>query len=138
MATLRPHRLATPPAARMAPSSAALALMIGAAFCTLACGGDSLVDQLCPSSPQRVTTSSAMTAGEFCQLYMQTCTGSKNPPTGYITEAECEMAYTGLQFESTRECRSYHICNSASYDTQNGLLHCGHAVGAGMCADTGP
>ncbi len=41
-------------------------------------------------------------------------------------------------FDSTRECRSYHVCNSASYDPSQGLLHCGHAIGVAMCADTGP
>jgi hypothetical protein len=111
--------------------------MIGAAFCALTCGSNNLVDQLCPSNPQRVTTSSAMTPAEFCQLYMQTCVGSKAPPQTYITEAECESAYTGLMFDSTRECRSYHLCNSASYDTGNGLLHCRHTVGLdGTCVDT--
>jgi hypothetical protein len=117
---------------------AALAGMIGAALCALSCGSKSLVDDVCPTSPQRVASSSAMTPAEFCQIYMQTCTGTKAPPNSYITEAECESAYTGLMFESTRECRSYHICNSASYDTSNGLLHCRHSVGLDLCADTGP
>ena len=118
---------------------AALAGIIGvAALCALSCGGNSLVDQACPSNPQRMASSSAMTATEFCRIFMQTCTGTKSPPGGYITEAECETAYSGLMFESTRECRSYHICNSASYDTSNGLLHCRHAVGLDLCADTGP
>jgi hypothetical protein len=117
---------------------AALAGIIGAALCALSCGSKSLVDQVCPTSPQRVATSSAMTAPEFCQIFIQTCSGSNAPPGGYITEAECEMAYTGLMFESTRQCRSYHICNSASYDTSNALLHCRHTVGLDLCADTGP
>jgi len=121
MATLRP---------------AARAVMIGAALCALSCSSNSLVDQVCPSSPQRVATSVAMTASEFCQIYMVTCSGSKAPTGSYATEAECEQAYTGLMFESTRECRSYHLCNSASYDTTNALLHCRHSFGLDLCADT--
>jgi hypothetical protein len=137
MATLRPFRFATPPAARFAPSFAALAMMIGAALCVPACGSNgSNIGALCPSSPQRATESPAMTATEFCQLYLQTCTGTASPPNTYATEAECERAYDGLAFETTRECRSYHICNSASYDTNNVALHCRHSIGLDMCADT--
>jgi hypothetical protein len=124
MATLRP---------------AALAGIIGAAaLCALSCGGNSLVDQACPSNPQRMAASPAMTASEFCKIFIQSCTGTKSPPGAYITEAECESAYSGLMFDSTRECRSYHICNSASYDTSNALLHCRHAVGLDLCPDTAP
>jgi hypothetical protein len=116
----------------------ASALLLGAALCALSCGSKGIVDQVCPTSPQRMASSSAMTAAEFCEVYMQTCTGSKAPPGSYITQAECEAAFTGLSFDSTRECRSYHLCNSAAYDSGNGLLHCGHAVGINGCADTGP
>ncbi len=64
MPTLRPFRFATPPGSRNASvSRAALALMIGAAFCALSCGGNNLVDQVCPSNPQRIAMSPAMTAG---------------------------------------------------------------------------
>jgi hypothetical protein len=144
MPTLRPFRLATPPAPRRArsspPVSAALALVIGFAFCALTCGGggSGVVAQVCPSSPLRSVISPAMTPMEFCQVYIQTCTGANSPQGGYITEAECEAGYTGLMFDSTRECRSYHLCNAAAYDTHNGLLHCGHAVGLELCPDTGP
>ena len=126
MPTLRPLRFAT-------------VLAIGFAFCALTCGGgDNLVDQVCPSSPQRLLSSPAMTTMEFCQVYMQTCKGAQSPQGGYITEAECQAAYTGLTFDSTRECRSYHICNAASYDKGNALVHCGHSVGLSLCPDTGP
>jgi hypothetical protein len=117
---------------------AALAGIIGAALFALSCGDKNLVDEVCPSNPQRVATSAAMTPAEFCQIYMKTCTGTKAPPGSYITEAECESAYTGLMFESTRECRSYHVCNSASYDTGQALLHCRHSFGLELCPDTGP
>jgi len=131
-----------PPAPRRAlsspPASAALALTIGVALCALTCGGKNLVDQVCPSTSQRVMTSPAMTPMEFCQVYMQICTGTKSPPGGYITEAECQAAYTGLMFDSTRNCRSYHLCNAASYDTVHDVLHCEHTVGIDACADTGP
>lgn len=116
----------------------ASALLFGAALCALSCGNKGIVDQVCPTSPQRTANSSAMTAAEFCEVYMQTCSGSKAPPGSYITQAECEEAYSGLMFDSTRECRSYHLCNSASYDTSNGLLHCGHAFGSTLCLDTAP
>jgi hypothetical protein len=145
MPTLRPFRLATRPAPRTArsspPASTALALTIGLAFWTLTCGGSggtNLVDQVCPTTTQRMMTSPAMTPTEFCQVYMQTCMGAASPPGGYITEAECEAAYTGLMFESTRECRSYHLCNAASYDMRNVGLHCQHTVGVGLCPDSGP
>jgi len=123
MATLRP---------------AALAVLLGTVLCALSCGSKSIVDEVCPTNPQRTATSSAMTPSEFCQIYMQTCSGSKAPPGSYITQAECESAYTALMFESTRECRSYHICNSASYDSSMALLHCRHSFGLDLCADTGP
>ena len=149
MPTLRSFRPARPPAPRRAhcsaPVSAALALMVGLAFCALTCGGSSsssrtssLVNQVCPSDPQRTGDNPAMTPMEFCQVYVQTCMGTNTPPGGYITEAECEAAYTGLMFDSTRECRSYHLCNAAAYDTMNALMHCGHSIGVGLCLDTGP
>jgi hypothetical protein len=139
MATLRPVRFATPPAARLAPSflALALAMMIGAALWVPACGSSgSDVGALCPTSPGRVADSPAMTAAEFCQLYLETCTGAASPPNTYATEAECERAYDGLTFETTRQCRSYHLCNSAAYDPKNDVLHCRHTIGLDMCADT--
>ena len=77
-----------------------------------------------------------MTATQFCQLFLQTCGGTYNPPGGYTNQTDCERAYTGLTFETTRECRAYHVCNSASYDPANVVLHCRHSVGLEMCADT--
>jgi hypothetical protein len=138
MATLRSVRFATTPAARSVPSSALLALtmMIGAAAYVPACGKDSNVGALCPTDPLRAQDSPAMTAMEFCQLYVQTCTGAASPPNNYATEAECERAYDGFMFETTRECRSYHLCNSAAYDPKNVALHCRHSIGLDMCADT--
>jgi hypothetical protein len=144
MATLRPVRFATPPAARSVPSSArlaslaclALALTIGAALLVPACGKDSNLGALCPTDPLRAQNSPAMTAMEFCQLYVQTCTGANSPPNNYATEAECERAYDAFMFETTRECRSYHLCNSAAYDPKNVALHCRHSIGLDMCADT--
>jgi hypothetical protein len=127
MPTLRPFRLAQ--------------LTIGLAFFALTCGGktsNALLNQVCPANPQRSPVSPAMTPMEFCQIYIQSCSGANTPPGGYITETECEAGYTGLMFDTTRECRSYHLCNAASYDTTNGLMHCGHAVGVGLCADSGP
>ena len=77
-----------------------------------------------------------MTAPEFCQLYFQTCTGAASPANNYATEAECERAYDNFMFETTRECRSYHLCNAAVYDKRNAHLHCGPSIGIDMCADT--
>ena len=141
MATLRSFGSATPPPARSAPSfaaSAASVILVMAALGAPACGGNSgaNVGALCPQAPQRTTDSPAMTAAQFCQLYLQTCDGTKNPPGGYTAEVDCERAYGRLTFETTRECRSYHICNSASYDTTNVVIHCRHALGLDMCADT--
>lgn len=123
MATLRP---------------AALAVLLGTVFCALSCGSKSIVDQVCPTNPQRMATSSQMTPAEFCQVYMQTCSGANAPPNSPITEPECESEYMGLMFDSTRECRSYHVCNAASYDSGMPLLHCRHAFGLDLCGDTGP
>ena len=61
------------------------------------------------------------------------CEADLGPAAG-----ECETDYLGLTFDSTRRCRSYHLCNSAAYDANNTLLHCGHAVGIDLCADEGP
>lgn len=136
MATLRSLSSATPPPARFAPSFSALVIMF-VALCAPACssnGGN--IAELCPQTPQRAPDSPAMTAAQFCPLFLQTCDGTKNPPGGYTAEADCERAYSRLTFETTRECRSYHICNSASYDTTNVVVHCRHAVGLDMCADT--
>ena len=121
-----------------------LALTIGFALCALTCGSkntsgsNQLIAQVCPDSPMRVTTTQAMTPMEFCMVFMEICVGADMPPGGYLTEAECEAGYTALMFDSTRECRSYHLCNASTYDPTNALMHCGHAVGIALCGDVGP
>jgi hypothetical protein len=99
------------------------------------------VAALCPGSatnPGRTLATAAMAPSEYCALFLQTCSGANSPRGGYTTEASCEAGYNSLMFDSTRECRSYHLCNSAAYDNGNQLLHCGHAVGIDLCGDTGP
>lgn len=101
-------------------------------------GGLNLAE-LCPASPMRTMTSPAMTAATFCELYFQTCTGANNPADGgYTSQSECMVAYTALLSESTRECRSDHVCNAAVYFTGAVPLHCGHAAGNPPCADVVP
>jgi hypothetical protein len=115
----------------------AIALILGAALHAPACGGDSVnVAALCPTTPKRLDTTRSMTAAEFCPLYLQSCKGADNPSGGYTSESQCEAGYNGLMFENTRECRSYHLCNSAAYDPKNALLHCLHTMGVMLCADT--
>jgi hypothetical protein len=122
----------------------ALAALAGAAVFVGSCGGSNGVNvgALCPSgasgSPARSETSPAMTTQEFCDLYIQTCSGANAPTDGYITNAECQAGFAALMFESTRECRSYHLCNSADYDTAHAALHCQHTMGIDLCGDTGP
>ena len=111
--------------------------MAGAVLLAPSCAKDgSDVATLCPSTPMRSATSTALTAAEFCQLYLETCSGVSNPPGGYTTLTDCETAWARFTFETTRECRSYHLCNSASYDKTNVVVHCMHAMGISMCADT--
>jgi hypothetical protein len=121
---------------------AAFVALAGAALSAPSCGSSgSDVSALCPGSPNspgRTEATAAMTPKEFCELFLQTCDGANSPRGGYTTEAECEAAYSGLTFTSTQECRSFHICNSAAYDKADALLHCQHAVGISLCADTGP
>ena len=121
---------------------AAFVVLAGVALSAPSCGSNgSDVGALCPgtaNNPGRTATSAAMTAKEFCQLFLETCNGVNSPRDGYTTEAECETAYSGLTFTSTQECRSYHVCNSAAYDKKDTLLHCQHAVGINLCADTAP
>src|SRR5664279_5521918 len=91
---------------------------------------------LCPLAPNmRLTTSAPMTAEQFCTVYLLACSGGNNPDGGYTTRADCEAAYAALNFDGTRQCRSYHVCNSANYDPSNAALHCGHAVGIVLCDD---
>jgi hypothetical protein len=110
--------------------------------------GGSSVAALCPTSPMRTATSPAMTASEFCKLFFATCVspfvdgGTDAGPTdaatadgGFSSESSCETSYTNLMYETTRECRSYHVCNAAAYNTANVALHCGHAIGIGLCED---
>jgi len=143
MATMPPSSSAAPVvAACRVRGAAALVLLFGASLSAMTCGNSGVdVGALCPgsaSNPQRALTSAAMTPAEFCDLFLQTCGGANSPRGGYTTTAECVAAYPALMFESTRECRSYHLCNSAAYDKTNPLLHCQHAVGIDLCADTGP
>jgi hypothetical protein len=146
------------------PSVAFLALSI-AAFSTQGCsssnnsggtggttgsggttGGDASSDTggvnlavLCPTNPMRNAATAAMTATDFCHVYLQGCTGANNPSDGgFTSQASCEAAYTALNFDSTRMCRSYHVCNAVSYVTNGQAVHCPHAVGIGLCADTAP
>jgi hypothetical protein len=107
--------------------------------------GGANIAVLCPrvdGGPGRNATSPQMTAPEFCQLYLQTCMGATNPDAGYTMLAECMTAYTALNANSTRECRSYHVCNAAAYAdiTMPNVVrtHCGHSIGIGLCADTTP
>jgi hypothetical protein len=101
---------------------------------------------LCPKvdgGAVRGSTSPAMTAAEYCSLYLQTCMGAANPADGgYTMMAQCMTAYNALNADLTRECRSYHVCNAAAYADITMppvvALHCGHAVGIGLCADTAP
>ena len=102
------------------------------------------VGALCPGAPGdggRTMTSPAMTAMQFCQLYLQTCTGASNPDGGPTMLSTCMATYSGLNSEASRECRSDHVCNAAVYFNTTPaliLLHCGHANGNPPCADTAP
>jgi hypothetical protein len=141
MATLSSFRLATPFTARFASRIARIAglvLTVAAALYTPACGSksDNNLEALCPTTSRRVAATPAMTAVQFCQLYLQTCVDANNPPGGYTTMADCQAAYPSLMFETARECRSYHLCNAASYDATAVLLHCRHTMGLGICVDS--
>jgi hypothetical protein len=96
--------------------------------------------ELCPRQPDggpaiRMMYSPAMTPTEFCTLYLQTCGGTNNPDGGPTTLSACMATYTGLTYETTRECRSDHVCNAAVYFPGAVALHCGHANGNPPCAD---
>jgi hypothetical protein len=144
MAPVFPSSSATRFTARFASPVAALAVLVGVALSVPACGSSSdgggtgaSVATLCPLSPKRTMASTAMTAGDFCQLYFQSCIGANEPAGGYKALDDCKTAYTNLAFANTRDCRSYHMCNAVSYDTLSAAAHCGHAVGVGLCADDG-
>jgi hypothetical protein len=146
MAILPPSPIAAPAAVRRARSSTStwtlMVALAGVVLFATTCGKNGIdVGALCPGTaqnPGRTLVTTAMTPKEFCGLFLQTCSGDNSPRGGYTTEDSCEMAYTKLMSDSTRECRSYHLCNSAEYDSMNQLLHCGHAVGIDLCADTAP
>ena len=97
---------------------------------------------LCPGVPGdagRLTGSPQMTAADFCATYLQTCTGAANPDGGGPTTMQaCVSMYNALNSDVTRECRSYHVCNAAVYFVNSVPLHCGHAIGIGLCQDTTP
>jgi hypothetical protein len=142
MSTLRPSSPALRITAYRLRFFAAFVVLAGVALSAPSCGSNaSDVGALCPgtaTNPGRTATSPAMSPKEFCQLFLETCNGANNPRDGYTTEADCETAYSGLTFTSTQECRSFHVCNSAAYDKMDALLHCQHAVGMNLCADTAP
>jgi hypothetical protein len=98
------------------------------------------IAELCPTAPgPRLTNSPAMTATDFCTLFLQVCSGADSPADGgFTSETDCEAAYTDLLYQTTRECRSYHVCNAAAYVPSSAALHCGHAVGILLCEDTPP
>ena len=108
-------------------------------------GGDTSIDAtgdaavlaaLCPAAPTaRNALSPSMTAAQYCMLYLQTCGGANMPDGGYTSEATCETAFAALAYETTRECRSYHVCNAAVYNPASVALHCGHSIGIGLCGD---
>ena len=138
MAILRP----APVTARsVSPLATALVMLAGGVIGAPGCGSSSSgsnvdVAALCPLDSRRVSTSPSIGAEQFCQLYLQTCKGANNPPGGYTALIDCETAYSGLNFETTRECRSYHVCNAASYDTPEVAVHCRHSIGLDLCPDT--
>jgi hypothetical protein len=91
---------------------------------------------LCPAAPNmRNAMTTAMSAADFCAIYLATCEGANMPDGGYTALAACMTAYNGLQFDTTRECRSYHVCNAAVYGVAIAATHCGHSIGIGLCAD---
>jgi hypothetical protein len=142
---------------RPSTSLAVLALVLSAAACSSnnSGGGDGgtagkggavtdaapdtgVFGVLCPLSPMRLTTSPPMTAEQFCTVYLLACNGGNTPDGGYTARADCEAAYAALNFDSTRQCRSYHVCNAANYDTTNAALHCQHSIGIVLCDDVSP
>ena len=123
-------------------------MVVGAVLAGPACGSKGLdVSALCPTSnPRRLPSSPSFSSAQFCQLYFATCVGSSAPMGGYSALADCEgevptsqgeaQAYPALAYETTRQCRSYHLCNAAAYDTGAVTVHCRHSVGIDLCADT--
>ena len=96
---------------------------------------------LCPGAPGdagRSGATTAMSAADFCAVYLQTCTGGINPDGGPTTLSACMTAYNALVYDNTKMCRSYHVCNAAVYFPTAMPLHCGHANGNPPCADINP
>jgi len=79
-----------------------------------------------PQCTSTTATSTAMSASDFCKIYIATCGTSR---TGYTSEAECETSYGAVTTQ--KMCRSYHLCNAVS--THDTATHCPHAVGIGQC-----
>ena len=71
--------------------------------------------------------------GNTRALLFDGCTGVSGFTNPYANMGACVAAtgYPSLS-ESTRMCRSYHLCNALS-SAANKMTHCPHAVGVGLC-----
>jgi hypothetical protein len=74
----------------------------------------------------------AMSPSMFCTVLLSFCCPTA---AGYTTMDACMTTYTGLgttnPFKQT--CESQHLCNAANDTGDERTLHCGHAVGEGLC-----
>jgi hypothetical protein len=68
----------------------------------------------------------------FCTVLLAFC---GNCTTGYTNMAECMTTYAALGTSNPfkQQCESEHLCNAANDTGSDRTLHCGHAVGMGLC-----
>ena len=75
-----------------------------------------------------------MSADDYCAILFDGCTTATAGSTftnPYANMGACVTAYTALS-ETTRTCRSYHVCNAVGAGPEN--PHCFHAIGMmGQC-----
>jgi hypothetical protein len=85
----------------------------------------------CATAPYGAAGAGIYAAPDFCTFYESVCGAA---PTHTAT---CSATYTASMSLATdqRHCRSYHLCNAfgAAGTPATVNLHCGHAVGVGLC-----
>jgi hypothetical protein len=65
-------------------------------------------------------------AGDFCTLFLDTCSNYLITAANQGTQAACAATYGGLP-SSAKICRSIHLCNATGAGMQT--PHCYHAQG---------
>jgi hypothetical protein len=86
-----------------------------------------------PDAGLMPTGGGIFSASDFCTLYLATCQGVKDALTDMTSCLASYNAAASLPSGDMQHCRSNHVCNAAVFYPEAFVMHCGHAIGIGLC-----